>query len=68
MQVSMNIKFIQCRVAINTLIETGMEFLPTLSVTAQLSESGTIHIFRLLTKHFAFVYIGWFAIQRLCLI
>jgi len=65
---SMNIKFIQCRVAINTLIETGMELLPTLSVTAQLSESGTIHIFRLLTKQFAFIYIGWFAIHQLCLI
>jgi hypothetical protein len=57
---------IECRVAINTLFETGMELLHALSVTAPLSESGTIQIFRLLTKHFAFVFVGWFAIKQLC--
>ena len=55
----------QCRVAINTLFETGMELLHTPSVTAPLSEGGTIQIFRLHTKYFAFVFIGWFAIQQL---
>jgi hypothetical protein len=57
---------IHCRVGIITLFETGNELLHTLIVTAPLSECGTTQIFRLLTKQFAFFFIGWFAILQLC--
>jgi hypothetical protein len=57
---------IECRLAFNILFAIGMELMHTLSVTAALSEGVTIQIFRLLAKHFAVLFIGWFAIQQLC--